>query len=452
MPPPLVRGRRRVLQQLFGLVFIAGLVGVVVLTAAIYQKAFTPVVTVSLEAGRIGNQLQTGADVKARGLLVGEIREVRTTGDGAVVEMALQPEAAARIPSDTRARLLPKTLFGEKFVALEFEDDSTAEPLAEGDVIPQDRSASARETEQALNDLLPLLQALKPQQLSLTLNAVSSALRGRGDQLGENLELVETYLKEFNPEIPTFGEDLAGTADLADTLVRAAPDVLALLDELSEVNRDLVDQEQELSTFLAETTGFAEETEQFTLENEQRFITLAAEGLPSLRVFEKYSPGFRCLFDGLVAQNQLAEDTLGGLQPGLHITLEFTSEQGEYRPGDEPLYGETSGPTCRGLPPNPPEVPFPIEIEVTDGYCDEQEEAPGVQTECQREPAGPGPAAAPDSAADDPARALSRTAVERAAVGAVVGPVLGTAPDEVPDLALLLFGPMARGTTVGLGR
>ena len=35
-------------------------------------------------------------------------------------------------------------------------------------------------------------------------------------------------------------------------------------------------------------------------------------------------------------------------------------------------------------------------------------------------------------------------------MGAVLGPVLGVSPDDVPDLAYLLFGPMARGTEVGL--
>jgi ABC-type transporter Mla subunit MlaD len=47
-------------------------------------------------------------------------------------------------------------------VSLEFDDDSTADPLSEGDVIERDRSQVARETEQTLNDLLPLLRALKP--------------------------------------------------------------------------------------------------------------------------------------------------------------------------------------------------------------------------------------------------------------------------------------------------
>ena len=446
MAPPLVTGRRRVQQQLAGLLFLAVLIGAVLMTAAIYQKRFTPVVMVTVQTSSIGNQLSTGGDVKARGLLVGDIREVRTDGSGAEIDVALKPEAAAQIPSDTRARLLPKTLFGEKFVALEFDDDSSAPPLSDGDVVAQDDTEVARETEQALNDLLPLLQTLKPTEVSLTLNALSTALRGRGDQLGQNLELVDSYLREFNPEIPAFGESFRGIADLADNLEASRPDILALLDNLSAINRNLVNQEQELTTFLASTTTFAQEMGGFLEENDERLIRLAADSLPPLKVYEKYAPEYPCLAKGLDQQLELGAQTFGGRVPWLHITLEFTNDQGGYQPGDEPAYGEDKGPTCRGLPPNPPERPMPVDQEVEDGYCDEEEKAPGIQNGCRAD--GP---PAPPGAADDPARALAPLRErERLAIGSVVGPVMGVAPTEVPDLAVLLFGPVARGTEVSL--
>ena len=451
MAPPLVTGRRRVQQQLGGLLFLAVIAGLVALTVALYQKVFTPVVEVTLETTAIGNQLSTGGDVKARGLVVGRIDEVDTDGSGATIKLALEPEAAERIPSDTQARLLPKTLFGEKYVSLEFDDTSPADPLSEGDVISQDRSELARETEETLNDLLPLLQTLKPQQVSVTLNALSTALRGRGDQIGENLELVDSYLREFNPEIPTLGEDFRGIADFADNLEAARPDILALLDNLSAINRNLVEQEQQLNTFLTSTTGFAGEMGSFLRNNEDRLIRLAADSLPPLEVYARYAPQAPCLSAGLVKTDRLAGAAFGGLQPGLHITLEFTDDQGGYEPDDEPAYGEDDGPTCRGLPPNEPIRPFPVDQEVIDGYCDEEEQRePGVQNGCREDERGGGEDEGSASPASDPARALAQRDLERAAVGAAVGPVMGLAPRDVPDLAVLLFGPMARGTEVGL--
>ncbi len=448
MSPPLLRGRRRVRQQLAGVAFIAVIASLVGGTVGLYRKSFTDVTTVYVEADRIGNQLGKGGDVKARGVIVGEVRGVTSNGRRARIELALDPAQAARLPSDLRVQMLPKTLFGEKFVSLVVDDDSTARPLREGDVVAQDRSETARETSEALDDLLPLLQALRPQDLSVTLNALSGALRGRGERLGQDLELTGSYLRGFNPELPTLSEDFRGTADFANTLTQATPDVVGLLDNSSALSRDLVQTEPELSTFLQTTAASSDRFGRFLEDNDDRLIRLAADSLPSLQLYERYAPEYPCLTKAIAQQHdELGVPAFGGNQPGLHITVEFISDQGGYRPGDEPVYGEKSGPTCRGLPPNAPIRPFPIDMEVTDGYCDDQEQQPGVQTECQgRDPQPFGGA----SVAQDPARALARRDLDRAAVAAVAGPVLGLAPDDVPDLAVLLFGPVARGTAVGL--
>jgi phospholipid/cholesterol/gamma-HCH transport system substrate-binding protein len=432
-------GRRTVAlvkRRLGGVLFLGVLVGLVALSVLLYNKAFTPVVEVTLRASTAGNQLSAPADVKLRGLNVGEVREITTTGDGAVIRLALDPDQVDLIPRDVEARLLPKTLFGEKYVDLVAADGPVRQPIEAGDVISQDRSEVARETEETLNDLLPLLRTLRPQQVSTTLNAISGALRGRGDQIGENLELVDTYLKQINPEIPTLGEDFRGLADFADTLERSTPDIVALLDNLSEINRNLVDQEQELNTFLLSTTGFADEMNAFLTENDERLIRLAQDSLPPLQVFAKYAPEYPCLARGLAKQEGFLGPAFGGLQPGLHITLEFTEDQQGYRPNrDEPAYKEDRGPNCFGLPTPP--VPA-ADINFQDGYRDDN------GPDSTQEDGGSADASA------DPARALATPQGQRSVMGAVLGPVLGVAPDDVPDLAYLLFGPMARGTEVGL--
>jgi hypothetical protein len=48
----------------------------------------------------------------------------------------------------------------------------------------------------------------------------------------------------------------------------------------------------------------------------------------------------------------------------------------------------------------------------------------------------------------DPAKGFSGTTEEKQVVDALVSPQLGVKAARVPDLATLLFGPMARGTAV----
>ena len=110
---------RRRLQGLAFLVVLALLVG---LSVAAYQKAFTEVARVTLETDTVGNQLQEASDVKIRGVIVGDVREVRASAEGATIELAIAPEYLDQIPADVTARLLPKTLFGERFVSLELPE------------------------------------------------------------------------------------------------------------------------------------------------------------------------------------------------------------------------------------------------------------------------------------------------------------------------------------------
>ena len=146
-----MRARRRsglgegVLLRTYGVVFLVVLALLVGLTIAIYDKKFTKVVHVTLKTDRIGNQLAPPADVKLRGMIVGEVRNVSSNGRVASIALALQPRTIGLIPRNVTARLLPKTLFGEKYVELQIPAHPSAARLAEGDVISQDRSSTAIE-------------------------------------------------------------------------------------------------------------------------------------------------------------------------------------------------------------------------------------------------------------------------------------------------------------------
>ena len=446
MSAPLVKGAARARRLAAGVAFLLVIALLVGLSVALYTKAFTKVVLVSLQTDRIGNQLSTHADVKLRGIRVGEVRRIRSSGQGATIQLALSTELAHLIPSDVSAQLLPKTLFGEKEVDLIASPDSTARPIRAGDVITQDRSKTSIETERVLNDFLPLLQALKPAQLSLTLNAVATGLRGRGDRLGRNLALQADYFRSLNPELPAIMEDFRGLADVSESYAAASADLLRLVDNSAAASRNLVDQKEELATFLASTTTFAQSADDFLRVNDKALVDLAAQSRPNLQLYAEFSPEYACMLHTLPKQEIIGEKTFGGINPWLHITLEVTHDQGAYLPGDEPKFREDRGPTCFGLT-GKPVVPMPAYYEPKDGYCDAEEAAsPGVTTGNCHEPAPPTGVSA--RAIVDPVTALG-TPEQQEAVGAAVAPVLQLAPGEVPDIATLLFGPVVRGGTVG---
>ncbi|MFJ2963145.1 MCE family protein [Streptomyces collinus] len=406
--------------RLYGVVFIAVLALLLSLSVAVYRQAFTPVVRITLEADSLGNQLDPRADVKLRGLLVGEVREVRADGTKATLDIALKPEHVAHIPSDVHARLLPKTLFGEKYVDLIAPRDSSGRPIRAGDVITQDRTRVGIEVQQLMNDLLPLLRTVQPGKLNATLSAFATALEGRGDRIGDNLTRVEAYLRRLNPHLPSLKEDIARFADVAEMYGDAAPDLMEILRNTVTTSRTIVEQKDRLAAALTTTATVAGTAEGFLDANGDRLITLGRVSRPTLELFARYSPQYPCLLAGLVRQEKASEEAFRGGK--MHITLEVVRPQGAYEPGEEPRYGERSGPNCRDLP-HPP-VPAP------GAHLNDGSKEPGT--------ASGGPLG------------VSATRAEQRAVGSLVAPVLGVPADEVPPVATLLFGPMARGTAVSV--
>jgi virulence factor Mce-like protein len=410
-------GSALVRRRLYGVAFLVVLALLVQLTVLMYQKAFTPVVKVTLRTDRIGNQLSAPADVKLRGIVVGEVRDVRSTGNGATIDLALQPNKAKAIPENVLAQLLPKTLFGEKYVELVLPGRPSAQHLRTGDVIPQDRSTTALETEKVLDDILPLLQDLKPAELSSTLNALSTALRDRGDRLGAELVRSGAYLRRLNPSVPTIGSDLGDLASVSDNLAASTPALLTTFDNLAASSRSLVEQRQALETFLVSTQGFARTAQSVVAQNERNLTRLAVSSRAPLELFARYAPEYPCFLSALAVYEPTLEKAFGGNQPGLHITMEAIRDNGGYVRGQEPKYRDTRKPYCDGLPH--PKVPAP-EAYFDDGYrTSGQVRSTGLMT-------------------SNPALAM------------VAAPLLGLQAAQVPDLVGLLVGPVAEGNTVGL--
>ncbi|MGP3952861.1 MCE family protein [Streptomyces sp. 7N604] len=410
--------------RLYGIVFIVVLGLLLALTVAIYQKAFTPSVPITLQATTTGNQLEPPADVKLRGLIVGEVREVRADGEKATLDIDLKPEHTSRIPADVQARLLPKTLFGEKYVDLVVPDHSPQRPIQAGDVITQDRTKAGMELQKLMDDLLPLLRAVQPGKLNATLSAFADALEGRGDEIGTNLVRVERYFHELNPHMPAMQANISKFADVAEIYADAAPDLARILRNSIASSKTLVEKKQTFASALTGTTTFAGTAENVIDDNSERLIGLARVSRPTLALLARYSPEYPCLLRGLVKSEPLAEQIFKGGK--MHITLEVALPRSPYSPGEEPRYAERSGPSCRGLPS--PQKPFPGAKlnDGTKGSGSSSHSTPGLLS------------------------GVTGTAAEQQVVGSLVAPVMGVPADEVPGVATLLFGPMARGTAVSV--
>ncbi|CAI9399632.1 hypothetical protein HIDPHFAB_00235 [Nocardioides sp. T2.26MG-1] len=416
---------------MLGVIFLCLLLAGVYLTYAVFTKKFADYDRVTLQASKIGMQLPNRADVKIRGVIVGEVLDYEPDPEGAKVTLGIYPNQIDTIPENVSGSIVPKTLFGEKYVALDIPADPSPHHIEAGDTIK--RTEVSIEVEKVLSDLYPLLRTVQPADINLTLNALSTALEGRGDQIGDNLETVDSYLKRINPQIPQLIEDLRLTSQVSDTYAEVMPQIADILDDTVKTTGTLEDREVRLQALFDDVTSFSDTARGFLEDNGDNLIRFSEISQQQLRVFAKYAPEYNCLTRGIVNAGKLQAEAFRGFM--LHIVLETLPHQPRpYNANDKPRFGEDRGPACLHLP-NPPwsqKNPVRHQPDFNDGVD---------------EPTGKGTSRV---APNQYYRTMVGTAAESDMLRSLLGPALGVPAEDVPDLGLLLVGPMARGAEVSL--
>jgi phospholipid/cholesterol/gamma-HCH transport system substrate-binding protein len=412
------------------------------ITYAIFNKSFTDYAYVTLQSDKAGLQLPDNADVKIRGVQVGEVREARSTAEGVRLRLGLYPDSLETIPADVTARLLPKTLFGEKYVALDIPASSSGTPIRAGDVIRE--SEVAIEVERVLNDIYPLLRTVRPADINYTLTALATALEGRGEQIGNNLVVLEDYLARTNPKIPLLVDDLEKLSDVSEVYRDVLPEVAELLRNSVTTGETFVQKEQKIQAFFSDVAGFSTTSREFLETNGDNIIRLSRQGAEQLPLLEKYSPEYPCLLRSMVDWVPTMEQAYRGYT--LHINLETIPKQPRgYDAGDGPAFGDKRGPMSQAdcaAAPSYSQANLP-------GTRYAPPMADGVSRPVNKRVA-PFSGSASDASSVDVTSGFAGTSAERSVVNAFAAPVMGVPSDDVPDVATLLLGPIARGTEVSV--
>jgi len=415
--------------RLLGVIFVLLLVLGVWFINAIFTQKFTSYDKVKLDTDTIGLQLPSRADVKIRGVIIGQVLDAKAGTDGAVLTLGINPDKMREIPQNVTASILPKTLFGEKYVELVVPPQASTKALASGDRITQ--TELPIEVEKVLNDIYPLLRAVQPAELNYTLNALAGALEGRGEAIGENIEIFNSYLERLNPQVPALVEDLRLLSKVAGTYADVAPQIAETLRNTVKTGNTLVSRQAKLNAFLKDVTSFSGTAKTFLDNNGANIVRLGQLSEPQLQLLNRYSPEFPCLLKGLVDQAPNLASTFRGFV--FHIDVITLPRQPRgYTAKDVPVNGADNGPACLGLPN--PKVPFSGAPNFNDGVTglqrgDAQRTAPTLDVASTNAAAG---------------------SAEKSFFGALTGPVLGMPADQVPDITTLLFGPLVAGTEVSV--
>lgn len=282
-----------------GIAYIAFVIGLITLSLAIYGKAFANTTDITIKADRAGLQLAKFGDVRIDGALIGQVRSVSQDGQHASIEVALDPEAAAQIPENVSVQIMPTTLFGQKFVQLVRPKQASGQALGNGDVIPAERVSTNVELSRVLANLFDVLRAVDPASVNSTLNALSTALEGRGERLGATAEKLNDYLAYVARDLPVLEQDLEVLADVADTYAQAAPDIVGVLRNATTTSNTITANAGELAGFFSELKSVSDHAYRFTDLNGDALVRGLQLSEPVVRLLATYSPEYPCLLVGL---------------------------------------------------------------------------------------------------------------------------------------------------------
>ena len=363
--PPETPAEARAL-RVTGVAWVLALVLLVALSIATYNKAFDGHVTVSVDAPRTGLQLNVGGDVRMNGAIVGRISHVEATDDGARVELQLQGDKADRIPRTATATILPTTLFGQKYVELRSSADPDEGHVEDGTRLEAAQDSASVELTEVLDDLQPLLTAVRPAELATLLHETAAGLDGQGATLAQLIDQGGRYLGELNQEKPQLVRDLRLLDEVTSQYSRNVPAFLGVLDQ-STTTLVTITRGASLARALQEVSDAADAGTALMAASRRNAAQAAALSRPTLELLAEYSPEFPCVITGFLG----VRDSSAAQIKGASVEGYFTTGQQVrgYTPRDRLVMGDVgTGPSCRGLPK--PKVPYPA-VDVDDGVSPE---------------------------------------------------------------------------------
>lgn len=445
---------------LLGVLTLSLLAGGLVVAYLSYNRVLVPHRDVILQTNVVGNALQVGSDVKLNGVPVGSVSEISATDEGADLRLALDPATLDKVPDNVVARLLPKTMFGERYVALVVPPQPSSTTLQAGDVIHQDASAEAAELQQVLDSLLPVLTAIQPEKLSAMLSEFSDMLRGQGKEIGDTMVEWSRYVAKLNPKVPQMTEDLERLARVADEWNVAVPDLVDALSTMTTSSQTLVDEQARLRDVYASVISSADTTRGWISDNHDTIVVLSKESKAALRATSPYASQFPCLFKAVANFKPRMDAALGAGtdEPGMHGVLTVMPARSKYLAGVDDIEYTQGNP-----PPRCPYVTGEVGTEAARRSADTSAARmaawPQVPVgddatdDSTGEPAQIGPP--PGDNAQSYVRALAglgeaNSPGENQLIAELVAPTQGMAPSEYPRWNSLLLGPTLRNTKVVL--
>ncbi|NLU62084.1 MCE family protein [Rhodococcus sp. HNM0563] len=219
-----------------------------------------------------------GAPVRYHGVEVGRIASVEAGSTESQVRLAIDSAAAKLVPSAVLARVVPRTFFGDIYVELvDPEGDTTitaGSTLGEVDTIAVDSGPEAVAMYDVFTKMAGVLDDMRPDQLSVALSALSSALDGHGQTIGRTIDRFAAVSDTMAPAAADFLDATPQFVEVMRSLSVATPDIVGMVASAAEVSGAIVESRDRLADTFDAATLLAASVDGFTGERRDSMITV----------------------------------------------------------------------------------------------------------------------------------------------------------------------------------
>lgn len=178
--------------------------------------------------------LLVGDQVKASGVTIGRVDEIKVRNGLAVVTMSIDQDVD--LPRDVDAQIRFRNLIGQRMVAfVQPDDSSTAELMRDEDLIPLDRTRPAFDLSELFNGLRPLIRSTSPHDINVVSQTLTEVLQGRTGEI-ESL--------------------LTNVSEISEVIASKDQELNTLLDGLNVVSEDLAGRDRQLEATLTDINRF----------------------------------------------------------------------------------------------------------------------------------------------------------------------------------------------------
>jgi virulence factor Mce-like protein len=244
-----------------------------------------------------GQGLVPGSDVKFRGVNVGEVESIELVDRQAQVTIAVDPDFD--VPADVVATIRPKTLFGEKFVDLEFEQDSEAATLQDGDELAN--TATATEVEELVAATEPLLAEIDADSLAQVITSLTEVVDGQGDDIAAAWESGAEVSNLFADTIDAQTEALDSWAAFQEAIDETGASFNEISANSNEALPEFVAAREDFEALLATLQPFADHLAQLLVETRPDIETILEDGANVTRILVAREDNIREVIRGLAS-------------------------------------------------------------------------------------------------------------------------------------------------------